>query len=280
MERKRFGVVEGFYRRPYTFRQRLDLVDLLQALGLNTYVYGPKADPFHRRHWPEPYPPEKLREFERINERCNARAIRFVYALSPARKTGIDAVIRKIDTMLATGVEHYSLFFDDIKVPLTAQTAEGQLGVVHALMAHLSGRCRGATLSFCPTQYRGFRKTEYIETIAARLHPAIDVFWTGKTVVARSITERDVERIAQIIGRPVLIWDNLFANDYMPGTILRFPYRRRAPGMMKHIKGILLNPMNNYEASKPLIRTAAAFFRSPRTYDTRRAWRQATRSVP
>lgn len=279
MATKRFGVVEGFYRRPYTFRQRLDLVDLLHALGLNTYIYGPKADPFHRKRWTQPYPVAKLREFERLNERCNARAIRFVYALSPVRKPKLEGVIQKIETIRTTGVEHYSIFFDDIKVPLTVQTAQEQLGVVHGLWEHLAAQSRRATLSFCPTQYRGFKETGYIATIAAHLDPAIDVFWTGATVVARSITEKNIERITGIMGRPVLIWDNIFANDYIPGTILRFPYRRRAAGIVGQVRGILINPMNDYEASKPLIATAAAFFRAPGDYEPRRAWRQAVRRV-
>ncbi|MBE0432520.1 beta-N-acetylglucosaminidase domain-containing protein [candidate division WOR-3 bacterium] len=279
MRSKRFGVVEGFYRRPYTFKQRLDLVDFLQTLGLNTYIYGPKADSFNRRNWQKPYPLKKLAEFQRLNERCTSRSIRFVYALSPVHKPDIKAVTRKIDTILATGVEHYSIFFDDIKVPLTSETAASQLSIVHALHDHLAARTKRATLSFCPTQYRGFRTTPYIETIAADLHPAIDIFWTGKTVVARSITVKNVERITQIMRRPVLIWDNIFANDYIPGTILRFPYRRRAPGIIGLVRGILLNPMNDYEENKPLIHTAASFIRDPATYNTGRAWRAATRSA-
>lgn len=277
MQSKRFGVVEGFYRRPYTFKQRLDLVDFLHALGLNTYIYGPKADPFHRRTWQEPYPHKKLSEFERLNERCASRSMRFVYALSPVPNPEIRAVIRKIDTILATGVEHYSIFFDDIDVPLTSETAVSQLSVVHALQDHLAARNKRTTLSFCPTQYRGFNATPYIDAIADGLDPAVDVFWTGKAVVARSITVKDVGKITQIMRRPVLIWDNIFANDHIPDTILRFPYRRRSPGIIDLVRGILLNPMNEYEESKPLIHTAASFIRDPSTYDPTRAWRAANR---
>jgi hyaluronoglucosaminidase len=73
-----------------------------------------------------------------------------------------------------------------------------------------------------------------------------------------------------------LIWDNIFANDYIPGKILRFPYRNRTPTIINKIKGILINPMNNYLQSKPLIYTAAEYFKDPENYDPVKAWQNAT----
>ena len=51
------GVIEGFYGPPYTFDQRRDLFRFLAEADLNTYVYAPKLDPYHRDRWREPYPP-------------------------------------------------------------------------------------------------------------------------------------------------------------------------------------------------------------------------------
>jgi hyaluronoglucosaminidase len=277
--RKIFGVVEGFYRRPYTLKQRLDLIDFLHNIKLNTYIYGPKTDIFHRKNWQEPYPSDKLNEFKKMNEYCRARSVDFVYALSPVHHPNIDDVIRKIHTMINTGITHYSLFFDDIRVPLTEKTASSQLSIVHALHEYLTRRAEKPTLSFCPTQYCGFKQTEYIAYVAEELHNEINVFWTGKKVIAWSITEKDLARISKILRRPVLIWDNIFANDYIPGKILRFPYRRRSPEIIKKVSGILINPMNNYQKSKPLICTAAQFFQDPHNYDPKRAWRAAMRCL-
>ncbi len=277
MAHRILGIVEGFYGRPYTLKQRLELIDLLHDLGMNTYVYGPKSDAFHRRRWREPYPARKLREFELLLKRCRERQVVFVYALSPVYRPDADAVIRKIKTMVRLGIRHYSLFFDDIKVDLTRETAMTQVSIVHALHAFLKGLHRNATLSFCPTQYRGFRKTEYIKYVAENLSQKIDIFWTGKKVVARSITDLDIDRITRLLARPVLIWDNLFANDYLHGKILRFPFRRRSPRILRRTKGILINPMNDWQASKPLIHTAAAFFSNPTAYEPGPAWRKALR---
>ena len=273
-----FGIVEGFYRRPYTFDQRLDLIDFLSALGLNTYIYGPKADPYHRKHWREPYPRKKLAEFTELNEISKKRNIKFIYALSPVYRPELSGVLEKIAAMKAIGIAQFSIFFDDIRVHLDKDSAERQLRIANGLYEHLNSEFSNPSLSFCPTQYRGFRETPYIESIAAHLHREIDILWTGKKVVSPEITEDDVDRITQLLNRPVLIWDNIFANDYIPGKIHRFPYRNRTPTIINKIKGILINPMNNYLQSKPLIYTAAEYFKDPENYDPVKAWQKATRN--
>jgi hyaluronoglucosaminidase len=273
---KLFGVVEGFYRRPYRFEQRLDLVDFLAKLGLNTYVYGPKADPYHRREWRKPYPKQKLLEFARLNDDCRKKHVRFFYALSPMRRPELPAVLAKIARMLDIGISRFCIFFDDIRVPLTATTAQKQVHIINGLYEYLQSKTSEPSLLFCPTQYRGFKRTQYLDCVAYNTHPEVHIFWTGKYVVSPRITEKDIARITEMLGRPVLIWDNIFANDYIPGKILRFPYRYRSPGILRGITGILINPMNNYLASKPLIYTAAQFFRDPLNYHPTTAWKQAT----
>jgi len=269
-----FGVIEGFYRKPYTFNQRFDLVRFLSRCGLNTYVYGPKADTYHRKTWQKQYPARIFRQFEKLVKLSKKHSIFFNYALSPMSRPDTEKIIRKITTMLRIGVEHFSIFYDDIKVPLTRETAEIQTRTANELLKYLKRNISRPILFFCPTQYRGFEETEYIKTVAKRLHKDIYIFWTGKRVVSRRITEKDINSIKKIIDRPPLIWDNLYANDYIPGMIWRFPYRYRAPGIVKKVSGILTNPMNQYEKSKPLIYTMAKFINNPYDYVPQKAWKE------
>jgi hypothetical protein len=168
--------------------------------------------------------------------------------------------------MMKIGIRYYSLFYDDIEITLDRKSALKQVETANVLYELLGSNLTSTSLFFCPTQYRGFEKTEYIVTIAERLHKDIKIFWTGKDVVSKRITEDDVNLITTIIGRKPLIWDNIFANDYIPGIILRFPYHGRDPGIIDKVSGILLNPMNQYLRSKPLIYTAAKFFHNPYNY--------------
>ncbi len=275
MENKFFGVVEGFYRRPYTFKQRTDLIKFLSQIDLNTYVYGPKSDVFHRKKWFAPYPADKLKEFKLLNDLSKECSIVFNYALSPLAKPEIKEIIEKVNSMLAIGIENYSLFYDDIRIPLNKEMAMRQAETANILFEFLSNNLAKPILFFCPTQYRGFEKTEYLLTIAQKLKKNIQILWTGKNVVSRKITEKEIDNITEIINRPPIIWDNLFANDYIPGVILKYPYRNREAAIVDKVRGILINPMNQYEKSKPLIYTAAKFINDPNHYDGPKAWREA-----
>lgn len=265
--KKIFGVVEGFYGRYYSFYERCDLIQFLSRLKLNTYVYGPKSDPYHRKDYYKEYPLTALKEFEELNDLAHRHCIYFNYALSPGPKPNLRLVLRKIKSMARIGIKNFSLFYDDIKINLNSENALIQAETANEVYETLSQNSNLNSLFFCPTQYNGFNKTDYLLTIAEKLHPGIEIFWTGKSVVSKKITEKDVDKITEIIKRPPLIWDNIFANDYIPGVILRFPYRNREPGIIKKVSGILLNPMNQYLQSKPLIYTASEFFNDPFNYN-------------
>ena len=49
------GVIEGFYGRPWTEAQRIEMMDWIAAAGMNLYVYAPKDDVKLRARWREPY---------------------------------------------------------------------------------------------------------------------------------------------------------------------------------------------------------------------------------
>lgn len=219
-----------------------------------------------------------MRQFEKLVTLCEKYGINFNYALSPCTQPDSKKIIRKLTRMIRVGIRQFSLFYDDIQVPLNHETANTQLHGVHELMLFLNSELKDPVLFFCPTQYRGFTRTPYIETVAEKLSKYIHIFWTGKNVVSESITADDIARITRILRRPPLIWDNIFANDYIPETILRFPYYRRSKKIISRVTGILVNPMNQYEPSKHLIQTAAQFFNDPQHYVPQQAWRNVLRT--
>ena len=49
------GTVEGFYGEPWSHTDRLEQLRFYGKLKLNTYIYGPKDDPYHSSpHWRKP----------------------------------------------------------------------------------------------------------------------------------------------------------------------------------------------------------------------------------
>ncbi len=275
MRAKYFGVIEGFYGKPYSFKERVDLIKFLSQTGQNTYVYGPKDDPWHRRQWRKPYPKSKLRQFKYLNRLSHSLGVKFNYALSPMNCPDHRAIISKIKPMIDMDICCFSLFYDDIDIELNDLIAKRQAESANRLYLYLKMVCSKPILFFCPTQYRGFSRSPYISVIAEELLKPIEIFWTGNRVIARRITANDIRKISAILRRPPLIWDNIFANDYVPGKIWEKPYQNRSPILINDSRGILINPMNEYWPSKPLIHTAARFFSGRPNYWPAKAWREA-----
>ena len=47
--------LQGFYHRPWTRGQRMDLFGKMKCYGLNAYLYAPKDDHKHRALWRDAY---------------------------------------------------------------------------------------------------------------------------------------------------------------------------------------------------------------------------------
>jgi hypothetical protein len=81
--KKLVGVVEGFYGAPWTHTERLDLLNQLKSLELNTYIYGPKDDDLHRNYWRQLYSNERAEALKVLLEETYSRGIEFIYAIAP-----------------------------------------------------------------------------------------------------------------------------------------------------------------------------------------------------
>jgi hyaluronoglucosaminidase len=277
---KYWGVVEGFYRKPYSFDQRKDLIKFISDIKLNTYIYGPKEDPYHRKKYETLYPSRRLKEFAHLNGLANRYRVHFVYALSPGAHPDPKAILKKFRQLLCVGITKFAIFYDDINTERDKKTAGIQAQTANDLYEFLTGKTPSPIVFFCPTQYNGWNPTEYLLTVSKKLNPKIPMIWTGKRVVSHRITENHVDRINDLTGRRQLIWDNFFANDYIPlGVIIRIPYRFRQPGIVGKTEGILINPMNQYEDSKRAIYTAAKFINDPYRYEPQKAWREALQLI-
>ncbi len=70
-----FGVIEGFYGRPWSWQARAETVDFLQHEQFNSYVYAPKSDRQLRRAWREPHPSDVFENLLALRANTVARAV-------------------------------------------------------------------------------------------------------------------------------------------------------------------------------------------------------------
>ena len=75
------GVVEGFYGEPWSHQVRLSLIDYYGKNKMNTYLYGPKDDPYHScPNWRLPYPEKEAKNISELVQACRRNRVDFVWA--------------------------------------------------------------------------------------------------------------------------------------------------------------------------------------------------------
>lgn len=289
------GVVEGYYGRPWSGEARRDVLAWMGAHGLDTFVYGPKNDPFHRDRWREPYPADALADLRATARAATRAKVRFVYALSPgldvcfACKDDFKALTAKLRQLARARVRHFALFFDDLfgrtTYPEDAERYGGTEGAALALAhADLSNRVdrwlrrRGlpGLLFIVPSEYAGTECNPYLDALGRKLRRGMPVGWTGSGVFAATLTGTEADARAQCIDRPIVLWDNFPVNDTILSSNLHLgPLTGRDGALARALRGHLLNPMTQAHSSLVALGTAAAYFRDPDAYDPEAAW-QAT----
>ncbi|TVP94381.1 MAG: hypothetical protein EA374_06945, partial [Acholeplasmatales bacterium] len=194
------GFIEGFYGTPWSHETRLTMIDSLAAWRYNAYFYAPKDDRYHRDLWRMPYPDDKLAELLELKSACDAQAVDFHFAISPGKdfnpclEEDYNALYRKIDQVLAHGVRHIALLFDDIEPVLDAEATARfkRLGIVHAhvtnqLHDYLNGHLSEPVLTVCPTEYSHVGPSVYREDFGRTLHADIPCFLPVTTSLPRCL---------------------------------------------------------------------------------------------
>ena len=266
------GVVEGYYGRPWPSELRLRYADYLAALGLNTFLYCPKADPFLRKRWQEQWPQEEWSKLKQLAGIYHERDLNFGLGLSPYalyQEYGPNeqsSLRRKVLDIASLGTPLLALLFDDMPGDMP-DLAERQARIA----ADVQQWCPQIRLLICPTYYScdpalekhfGRRPENYWEELGAALSPAIDIFWTGNKVCSDTIVTGDVEGIGKLLGRKVILWDNYPVND--GATRSNFLYLESLPGreagLRGKLNGHLCNPMNQGLLSLPAFAGLSALY--------------------
>jgi hyaluronoglucosaminidase len=285
------GVIEGFYGNPWTHAQRLELIPFIAGRGMNTYVYGPKDDPLLRLAWRSPYDGEALTRLRELVAACDANGIDFVYCVSPglsieySSSLDADALAAKLESVAALGVRSFGLLLDDIPVALQHEADRAAFADIvdahAALIEAISGRMGpNRRLVVCPLEYWGRGGEESLARLGAAIDPRVDLFWTGREICSHILDLEDARRFAATAGRPPMYWDNYPVNDVAMNFELHIgPYLGRDPRLHESARGVIVNPMELFEASRIPLATIADYLADPEGYDPERSWAAAIRDV-
>jgi hyaluronoglucosaminidase len=230
------GVVEGFYGNPWSQTDRKRQFEFYGANKLNTYIYGPKDDVYHRAQWKVNYPQAEANKLKELVETANHNKVRFVWAIHPGNSISwndsdndgiVDdfvAVKNKLQSVYDLGVREFAVFFDDISG--VGKDAANQAKLINYLDSTLR-KVHPDIKPFilCPTEYNkaytGANDT-YLTTLGTDMVSSACIMWTGNSVVDM-INKSDMEWINTRIKRNAYIWLNYPVTDYCTNHMLMGP---------------------------------------------------------
>jgi hypothetical protein len=216
------GVVEGMYgdRTSYgtqwTPGERTLVMRLMDRLRANTFVYGPKNDPYAGwvgGKWRTPYPTGNgaAQAIATAAHDADANLLRFVWAVSPGAQldfasyaSELAALTSKLDAMRGLGVHHFALFLDDQKIQATvAQQAK----LMNDLNAYVKKSDPNDHLLVVWWDYAGTADSS-TDALGPLVDKGVEIMWTGPCVESCTITAADMNPIGASLKRKPSIWDN------------------------------------------------------------------------
>jgi len=265
------GVIEGFFGPEWPWESRHHFCKSLQSYGGQFYIYAPKRDAYLRKSWTQHHPAEMWGELKKISKTCSQNKIDFGVGLSPFEihthwnNQTKGQLKDKVRTLQDLEIKYLGLFFDDMKG--AADLADKQIEIVDFIK-----NVAGCTLLFCPTYYSddpildkvfGQRSFDYLEKIG-RLPADVQILWTGRKVISESISDEDLKKVASVIRRKPIIWDNYFANDGPKQCkFLKFkPLLGRDKNALDSSEGWAFNLMNQPRLSEILFASSVEVLRN------------------
>jgi hyaluronoglucosaminidase len=282
------GVIEGFYGPPWSHEDRKDMLRFLRDHRMNTYIYAPKDDPYHRHKWRDPYPSEIQTELRDLIDTAKDLHIDFVFSISPGNdfrytdEADFAALFAKIDAVAAYGVTDFALLLDDIDYQLEGDNkrrferpGQAHAYITNRLHEHLTTTMTNHSLVFCPTEYWQQVDSPYRTDLRNELAKDVPVFWTGYNTVAEYIPNYDAERVRRQFGHDLVLWDNYPVNDMATDMVFLGPLYNRGDRLNETHVGMVSNPMVQWHLSKLAVATMAEYMWNPATYNPQSSYDRA-----
>ena len=273
------GYIEGYYGRLLSWPERHDLLGTMHNLGMNAYLYAPKEDACHRIRWRQDWDQEWWQGFTAFTTAAREQGITVMAGIAP----GIDldfasldapggdhdtAILRdKAKRLITAGADQVCLLLDDIDPLFTRRQGRfSHEGEAHAALANAMAGHLDCPVSVVPRIYAD-EITEgaegYLTAFAQTLMAGVTVFTCGSHIVAPVIDPENMGiTAAGISPGQLIIWDNLYANDYCPRRMFLGRYRGRDAA-----DAVMLNPAG-------MLHTDAMLLALMQAGDDTGAWRQ------
>lgn len=262
------GFIEGYYGEPWSNEDRAELMTYGGEFKMNSYIYAPKDDPKHNGKWRELYTKEELEKISKLAEAGNASKTRFVYTLHPFMNNAIrfnteenyqadlNVIKTKFTQLMDAGVRKFGILADDAGVPPQgAQTYVRLMTDLTNWLIEQQATYDGLVtdMIFCPNDYMGWGTSPQIQTLK-QLPKSVSIIQTGGKVWGE-VSNNFTQTFTNNAGRGPFLWINWPCTDNSKKHLIMggnetFLQPNVNPA---NIEGIVLNPMQQSEASKSAI---------------------------
>lgn len=281
------GSIEGFYGTPWSHEDRLSQIEFYGDQKLNTYIYAPKDDLYHREQWRDPYPETEMQRMQDLIDTSKENKVDFVFSLSPGIDIRFDgaegeadyqALVKKCQSLYDMGVRSFAIFFDDIENKDGKKQAE-LLNRFNKEFIQAKGDIK--PLITVPTEYdsnvMGLASTvnKYTKEFAATLDKSIKVLWTGSAVVPEGIDVANAQKVKEVYGDRMGIWWNYPCTDYITEKLALGPIYGLDKGLENEVDFLAMNPMEHAELSKITLATGADYAWNTAAYDYEKSFETA-----
>ena len=294
---ERRGIVEGFFGPLWSMSHRNRLLEFGADKGVNTYLYAPKDDPYHRARWTEPYPSKQWQTLLQVIRHAQTRRIDFVYGFHPGKglcfsdRRPIQILLAKSQRFYHAGVRTFAVLFDDIPSRLEHEIdrknfanslARAQGTWLRMIHERQPGIWKNVEWWLCPSYYTpdpllartfGTFEPDFLHTLAEYLPDHVACFWTGPSVVSKKLGLAHVRKIAKQIKHKLILWDNYPVNDLSMRDELHIgPLQGRDSRLPEAVYGYLNNPLLQEELSLIPLATCFDYADDPSAYDPEASW--------
>ena len=231
------GYIEGYYGRILNWNERFRILRRLYKNNLNTYFYCPKEDLSHRLYWRKPYTKKWEQLFKHFCYKGNNLGINIIAGISPGldynfqnNRIDFDLLCSKINQLLENGSNYIAIMFDDIPDDFHLKEKHSYSeGYLHALLSNSLYKQFKEKIFVVPRIYADEipDNDDYILNFTNEINENIPIFYCGKKIVADTQSKNEIRTISTAIKNKIIIWDNLYANDYCPRKLYVGPWHQR-----------------------------------------------------
>ncbi|MEE0441423.1 MAG: beta-N-acetylglucosaminidase domain-containing protein, partial [Thomasclavelia sp.] len=277
------GFVEGFYGYPWSFEDRLSLMSESSDFKMNTYIYAPKDDPYHKDRWRELYPNDKAEELRQLAAEGKKDNMSFCWSVHPGNgfsyntDDDYNALINKFEQLYNLGVRQFGISYDDLGGYVNGQQHADLINRVNREWVKIKGDVD--PLIVVGTRYCngwGPSMSSYFKPFFGTLDDDVVVMWTGANTMS-AITKDAYEwpkTQTGVTDKNLAAWWNYPVNDYCDGNLMMSPLENLDTDV-DNLSGFFLNPMSQAEASKVAIFSGADYSWNVSGFERTSSWVRA-----